>query len=81
MRQLPEEHDSEQHPGALRQRVLGGGPADDRRQRAGDRPDDGGKRRPLFERRVDNRVAGERRECDRCAEEIDPRGKDQESEN
>ncbi len=56
VRQLPEKDDAEQHPGALRQLVARRRPADDRRQRAGNRADDGRERGAPLERRVDERV-------------------------
>ena len=57
-----------------RQRPARRRPADDRRQRSGDRADDGAERRAPLERRVDGHVAEQGRERDGRGQQIGGRG-------
>ena len=62
VRQLPQENDAEEDPRALRQLVERRCPADDRRQRPGDRANHRRKRRMPLQRRVDDGIGGHRQE-------------------
>ncbi len=64
VRELPQEHNSEQHPGLGRERPARGGPSDDRGQRTGDRSDQGGPMRHSLQRCVDHHIAEQRRQGD-----------------
>ena len=55
--ELPDEEDGEEEPGACVEFAGGGGPADHRRDSAGDRADKGGPDGALLERRVSEEIA------------------------
>jgi hypothetical protein len=70
VRHLPQEHDAEEQPGFLREGVGGGGPADDRRQRARYGAYDGGERGAQLERRVEPDVDDQRGERHEGREQV-----------
>ena len=74
VRHLPHEDDPEQHPPGQRQAVGGGAPADHRRQRARQGPDNGRERGAELERRIEPDVAGQGQERHAGGEQIHEHG-------